>query len=202
MLLARFDVEVWAWPERTSDALVGFSRGIVLVASERRLSLVRALLAGRACEEDSVQVIGISEIPGLRSGEGPCATFLSTDRLKHVLVQAASHIVEWVNRPLCVSAGNIVHLIAPSEIRYVESDRRVLHVHAATTIDTYATIGRLVELLPSSFVQCHKSYLVNLEYVSAFTGERIILVTGESVPVSQRRRIATREAIARFGRAL
>ena len=175
-------------------------RGIVLCCRADLGREARRLLPRAPLDEGAVQPVSPGEPGCPPAGGGDEALFLRLDRLKGALVRAASRIIEWENRPLCLIAGNLIHLVVPDEIRYVESERRVLHVHAATTIDTYSTLARLAELLPPSFVQCHKSYLVNLEFASAFTGDRIILVLGESIPVSQRRRAHTREAIMRYAR--
>lgn len=200
-LTVLFDIETWLGAERVADGAAAFTRGIVICcSSEAEREAVRAL-PDSLLECGTVQLISLAELPLGRHGEEGFL-HLRIDRLKEALVGAVGRIVEWVNKPLCLTSGNIVHLVSPQEIRYVESERRVLHVHAATRIDTYATLERLGELLPSSFVQCHKSYLVNLEYVSVFTGDRIILVSGESIPVSQRRRALTRERIAGYARSV
>lgn len=132
--------------------------------------------------------------------------FLSTDfsstGFRSLVLEAVMKILKWRARPISVFSGNYIYLITPDEVRYVESDRRTLHIHASSLIDTYATITQFRELVPSHFIQCHKSYLVNIDFIKAFTGDRIILLTGESVPVSQRRKHAVREQILRFSKGL
>lgn len=66
----------------------------------------------------------------------------------------------------------------------------------------FESYGRLHELerqLDGRFFQCHKSFLVNMDRVTAFETEYFQLSTGEQVPVSTRRRA---EARLRFLQAL
>ena len=89
--------------------------------------------------------------------------------------------------------------VQPSRITYVESDRRKLHIHAGKDVlTTYATLDALMRDLPDTFVRCHKSFLVNMRYIAFIEATRIGLLSGEVVPVSQKRRRATQEAFARY----
>lgn len=52
----------------------------------------------------------------------------------------------------------------------------------------YEKLSDLKKRLPPTFVSCHKSYLVNLDQVIRFAGDRIVLSDGSEVPVSRRRK--------------
>ena len=122
--------------------------------------------------------------------------------LKSTMYRAACDVFAWLFRPICISSRNAMFFLAPEEIRYVESKGRTLHVHGYVNATTYATLESLAKVLPDTFVRCHKSYLVNLEYVRAYTGDRLILVSGESIPVSQRKAPMTKQALLRYAHVI
>lgn len=162
-------------------------------------------------ERDSIASGGVRIIAVCTDGSSPqvsgrCSYCLTLpyehEDLERVVLGAVLDIDEWLYRPVCIRSEGVTYLVSPNEIRYVESALRVCHVHALRTLDTYATISQFERALPDSFVHCHESFLVNLSFVSAFTGERIILLTGESIPVSTRRHLVVKEAIKRFAHQL
>lgn len=92
-----------------------------------------------------------------------------------------------------------VRLVPYTEIDYIESDRRKLMVHTGSNIHTCC--GKLADLLgqvPPYFVQCHQSFAVNLNRVRRLQGETVVLLSGDVVPISRRRRQAFRSAVDLF----
>lgn len=120
--------------------------------------------------------------------------------LRGILVTVDDKALE---RPLCLHHGRELYLVTPTSIRYVESRARVLKLHVADAeepVSVYMTIAQLERELPETFVQCHKSYLVNLDYVFKLSGDAITLRTGEKIPVSQRKRSELVSCLCRYGR--
>ena len=80
-------------------------------------------------------------------------------------------------------------LLAPSEIWYVEAaghycmlhtSCRQYHLHHSLT-EMIKILGKLME-----FVQCHRSYLVNLKHISAITRTEIVMDDQEArIPISR-----------------
>lgn len=103
------------------------------------------------------------------------------------------------NRPMGVRVNGNLVTVMPAQISYVESNRRkvVLHVDGKE-LETYASIGSLLDVLPGTFAQCHKSFLVNLAYVAELRKDDILLRDGTVVPVSQKRRKEMQEALKSF----
>ena len=56
-----------------------------------------------------------------------------------------------------------------------------------------AGMEKLKERLGGQFLSCHKSYVVNMEYIQEFRGNEIILVRGDIIPVSKRRHKEARD---------
>lgn len=76
-----------------------------------------------------------------------------------------------------------------SEIIYIEARGHYLTFHLGT-IDAAprqrAKISdALLRLPPELFVQCHRSFIVNLLYIRRFTRDAVLLATGEEIPVSR-----------------
>lgn len=98
--------------------------------------------------------------------------------------------------PLVLRHDHVVDVVQPQDVVYVESDRRhvVIHTRSATH-RVYGKLSALLGDLPGYFVRCHQSYAINLDYVERLSAESVLLVTGESIPVSRRWRTAVREAL-------
>ncbi|HIW75932.1 MULTISPECIES: LytR/AlgR family response regulator transcription factor [Gordonibacter] len=103
--------------------------------------------------------------------------------------------LEAAHPSLVVRSGGRVVLVDPRKLAYVESDRRKAHLHLpGEVIDTYAALADLIAELPSSFVQCHKSFLVNMDHIAELSQDSVRLMSGEVIPISQKRRKSTRES--------
>jgi DNA-binding LytR/AlgR family response regulator len=104
-------------------------------------------------------------------------------------------------RPLCIQNRNKVALLYPKDIAYIESDRRILHIFVGTkSIDTYGKLSQIVKGLPTTFVQCHKSFLVNLSHVKELCSDGFVLKSGVIIPVSQQRRKVAKEQLLEYAR--
>lgn len=115
--------------------------------------------------------------------------------LNEALKRALANVRSYQQRVLVVHNGSRVIGIPVHKIRYIESNlRKVAIYYGDESIETYATIRDLIHELPPAFVQCHKSFLVNMDYIAELLGEDILLTTGEKIPLVKRRRTAVRDA--------
>lgn len=120
---------------------------------------------------------------------------LSVEALREVLDAIVQHIDQVVSTPLLFQFRNRVRPLRPESIVYVESNRRVLFVHCEReVIRVYGKLSELGRKLPSSFVHCHKSYLLNMDYIDELGSDYARTSTGETVPVSQKKRRETKGA--------
>lgn len=126
------------------------------------------------------------------------------DALNAALERALDNLDRSRRGSLLVRSGSSLMQVVPSRILYVESDRRKVRIHERSrTIETYAKIDDIQERLPDQFVRCHKSFLVNMDCISELRVADVILVNGEEIPVSQRRRRALLDRFVEYvGRAL
>lgn len=65
----------------------------------------------------------------------------------------------------------------------------ILYLTDGTEIDSKHLLHQLCEMLPQSFVQIHRSYAVNVLYVTDFKSQNreIILENRQKIPISKRR---------------
>ncbi len=104
---------------------------------------------------------------------------------------------------MVVSTGGTVQRIAYKDILYLEAQNKLLRVctaHHAITIR--ASLNTLAEELPESFIRCHRSYIVNRDYVESFISPEmtVCLTTNERLPVSRSYKDALRERLKEVSR--
>ena len=77
-----------------------------------------------------------------------------------------------------------------SDIMYVEGFKRRLLVH--TENETFNHIGKISDayeqLKAHGFVLIHQGYVVNMHYIQTFSSDEVVLLNGEKVMVSVRKR--------------
>ncbi len=89
---------------------------------------------------------------------------------------------------LRIKCGHKERLVAFSAIRYLESRLHKVCVHCGKrSFETYAKLDDLQGQLPAHFSRCHRSFLVNLSYVSSLEGTELTLRDGIVLPISRRR---------------
>ena len=109
-------------------------------------------------------------------------------KLHSALTQALARLSQRQVPMLRVKTGHKEQLINIATIRYLESSLHRVTIHCRTRdVETYAKLDDLQGQLPASFSRCHRSYLVNLAYVSSLDETELRLHGGTILPVSRRR---------------
>lgn len=124
--------------------------------------------------------------------------------LEDALGLALASLEKAADRPLSIRANGALVRIVPSEVEYIESDRRKIRIFqdgAANPTEAYLQLSAIAEELPESFIRCHKSFLVNLDYIAELRVDSVLMRSGAVVPVSQKRRKHVREAFLGHVRA-
>lgn len=87
-----------------------------------------------------------------------------------------------------------------SALKYIETyDRNTLiHTRKEKVISYKKMQEHEKDLSPYSFVRCHNSYIVNLEYIDKITGYEITLMTGETIPISKQKKKELMQSLAEF----
>jgi len=85
--------------------------------------------------------------------------------------------------------GTKVFILAYA-VKYIKTEKRNVEVH--TINDKFVAKGTISQLLPKleslNFVCSHTSYLVNVEWIEAISGENVVLKNGEKVALSRKRK--------------
>lgn len=104
---------------------------------------------------------------------------------------------------LSVTCDHKKRLISVSSIQYLESYLHKVLIHCGKrTFQTYARLDDLQKQLPPHFSRCHRSYLINLAYLSSYEGLEACLHDGTSIPVSRRQsRTLQHDLLAYLGSA-
>ena len=98
--------------------------------------------------------------------------------------------------PIFIKQDGRTLKVQPADIRYVESVENYCKIHlAGRTLLPLVPLKDLLAALPEGeFMQVHRSYAVNLRYVTALEGNQLV-VEGAYVPVSRSRRGEVRERV-------
>lgn len=124
--------------------------------------------------------------------------------LADALDRAVANLERAQHRPVLVRDGSSLIQMQPHRIVYVESARRKVRIHERDRVaETYSRMVDVERQLPDRFVRCHKSFLVNMDYIAELRPHDLVLTTGGVLPVSQRCRKALRDTfLAYIGRML
>lgn len=90
---------------------------------------------------------------------------------------------------LLIRRGYESHIIALNDIVYCEIiDRKVyLHLISSKIIDYYERIENLESRLDDRFFRCHRSFLINLQYLKSYQDQTAYMEDGTRIPVSRLR---------------
>ena len=73
-----------------------------------------------------------------------------------------------------------------SEIIYLESNAHKVYIHTLNnTYSVYDQLSALFPQLPSNFIQCHKSYAVNMDKIKRIENHHIILSDNTCIQISK-----------------
>lgn len=92
------------------------------------------------------------------------------------------------NRPssIFINVNGQQSKILTNDILFIESDKRKVIYHTTNgKFEEYTKLDSAVEKLGAGFLRCHKSFAVNLKYVTNFEKSKIILSTKREIPVSR-----------------
>lgn len=111
--------------------------------------------------------------------------FLYKDLYKAIL-ESQSILYEHMNI-LYFNKGNIYYQIKKSNIIYIESYRNSIVIHTQLTQYTLrCPLKNIQHKLGIKFIQCHKSFIINTDYISSIKENNIILNNGYIIPIGQK----------------
>lgn len=114
------------------------------------------------------------------------------DRCKQLFVQSGQYIE--------VKTGRTVTRILLKELIFAEVYGNSLLIHTASeTVKTYGSLDELLKLLPAeNFLHCHRSYVVNMNFI-AYQGELdFVLKDGARIPIPKKDTQRMRQAYSDY----
>lgn len=122
--------------------------------------------------------------------ESHCCYFLIKSRindenLTKALRKALSVGTEKNNGQTILKTGQHNYIVNYKDIVYIESfsNNIIYHFSDSGRLTVYASLKDIEEELPSNFLRCHKSYIVNMDHIICFEPHRFILDTKEKISI-------------------
>lgn len=112
------------------------------------------------------------------------------EKLSAILQKARQRMGNRKRDELLLSCGGTLRSVPLGTVMCVESlhNKLLYHLSGGETLETYGAIGEIQQRLSADprFIQPHRSYLVNMEYIREFGGKGILLAGSlPAVPVSR-----------------
>lgn len=114
---------------------------------------------------------------------------IDNEKLEHTLLRAINKILSSHEEFIVISQNRQNIKLMLSEIMYFEVAKRIIKVHSSNyTYEFYERLNVLEDKIQNEkFFRCHRSYLINLLYVSKVERNEVTLENGEKIPLSKRR---------------
>lgn len=109
-------------------------------------------------------------------------------RLKNALFRAVQRLKYRNEKYLFIQTISWCKTIKLSSIYYCEVINRKIYLHTENgTVEYYSKLEEVEKQLDCRFIKCHRSYIVNLDFLYEYKNGQLILENGEYVPVSRPR---------------
>ena len=124
---------------------------------------------------------------------------LEKKRFQRTMDRAVKSIQQDTERSLLIQKGNSCMVIPLSQIVYCEIIGRKIYLHLADNqiIDYYEKLDKLEAKVDGRFFRCHRSYLVNLDFVRGCSDRQVLLPLCDKIPVSRLREQELLQALLR-----
>ncbi|WP_068780687.1 LytR/AlgR family response regulator transcription factor [Paenibacillus sp. GM2] len=109
-----------------------------------------------------------------------------SDKFEQVFLRAVSMVQQKTSDLFICGSGSSRTIIPIKDIAYFEIWKRIVTVHYSKnkSLEFYSTMEQLgMQLAGKNFVRVHRSYLVNLRYITWFHQNSLVLKTGENIPI-------------------
>lgn len=125
---------------------------------------------------------------------------LDADRFRRTMDRALRTLERRAAERVVVRRGTCCEVIPLTQIVYCEVQGRKVYLHQTdgTVTGYYDRLEALERRMDGRFFRCHRSYLVNLEYVRGCGGGQAALPGGVKIPVSRLRERELAQALLRY----
>lgn len=121
------------------------------------------------------------------------------NHLQFLVKKALNYIKKRKEEKIVVSYKGVTEVIAFSDIIYLESKAHQLYISTSfKKILVYKKLDDYEEIMQSSFVRIHKSFMVNMNFVKKIERTSVTLKDGTVLPVSKTKYQTTKDKFFRF----
>lgn len=108
-------------------------------------------------------------------------------RLKRALKRVLMHFHEKAESSLFIGTANWYKSVKIHDIYYCEVINRKIYLHTKNgLIDYYGKIKDVEKQTEPRLIRCHRSFLINPDYLKEYVNGEITLENGEQIPVSKK----------------
>ncbi|PIQ17007.1 MAG: DNA-binding response regulator [Flavobacteriales bacterium CG18_big_fil_WC_8_21_14_2_50_32_9] len=101
------------------------------------------------------------------------------------VLSSKTHTTEKENQLIFVKSGFETFRLVSTSILFLEKDGNYMNYHCKNQkIMARETVQESMEKLPDTFIQTHKSFIINLENISSFTSNELT-IGKEKIPISE-----------------
>ena len=124
---------------------------------------------------------------------------LDSDHFKRTMDRAIKSLEQRTAKNIVVQRGTSCKVVSLAQIVYCEVQGRKIYIHQSdgTIIDYYDKLDDLEQRVDGRFFRCHRSYLVNLDYVRGCNAGQVTLSQNGKIPVSRLRERDLTQALLR-----
>lgn len=125
---------------------------------------------------------------------------LDSGHFKRTMDRIIKSLQQRETKNIVVQRGTSCDVILLAEIVYFEVQGRKIYIHQSKgkITDYYDKLDDLEQRIDGRFFRCHRSYLVNIEYVRGCNAGQVILSQGDKIPVSRLRERDLTQALLRY----
>ena len=112
----------------------------------------------------------------------------TAEKFEEIFLRACERKRRRESEVLVLTCAGESRCVPVEDIRYFEIQQRIVTVYyGSEQFEFYSTMMRLEEqLFDKGFVRTHKSFLVGKRYIRSIDSTRLLLATGEELPVGKR----------------
>ena len=125
---------------------------------------------------------------------------LDSDHFERTMDRAVSTLAQRTDKSIVIQRGSSCDVVPLAQIMYCEVQGRKVYVHQSDgkIIDYYDNLENFERQMDSRFFRCHRSYLVNLDYVRGCDTGLVTLSQGDKIPISRLRGRDLKQALLRY----
>lgn len=124
---------------------------------------------------------------------------LDYHRFKRTMDRAVKDLDQQADKHIIIRKSASCQVVPLSQIMYCEVQGRKVYIHQADgkVIDYYDKLEDFQRRVDRRFFRCHRSYLVNLDYIRGCAAGLATLSLGDKIPVSRLRERELTETLLR-----